>query len=270
MPKATRENLSRARSYLRRSDLIRSFESVCSALNDIIAARPVGQARYEAEVLIYEYISELNKHPQIIKFFQKRKIHATPYIRYNKSQERELLNRLETILHGMQEELQASSEQHSEKKLTKKQDLMSKGKELMAQKDYPRGKGVLRRVIDGWGHEEGLVTEIAMLFLENKLFMEASELFEKAIEDFPSDSKAYGGAVRCYKELHEFEKCEAIYLKAIKQFGSHPKTLLNMAELYKQWRKPDQAYDFAKRALTADPNLEEAKTIIAEMEARLF
>ena len=93
----------------------------------------------------------------------------------------------------------------------------------MAKKDYPRGKGVLRRVVEGWGHEEGLVTEIAMIFLEHQRYMEAVELFEQVIEKFPSDSRAYGGAVRCYKELHEFEKCEKVYMKALKQFGAHPK-----------------------------------------------
>ncbi|GFM33645.1 tetratricopeptide repeat protein [Desulfovibrio subterraneus] len=270
VPKITRENLSRARSYLRRSEIIRSLESICAGIGEILNSKLMGQARYEVEVLVYEYINELNKHPEIIKFFQKRKIYATPFIRYQRGEERELLDRLESVLHGMKEEQHVKQAARVEKKISKKEELLQKGKTLMQAKDYPRGKGVLRRVVEGWGHEEGLITEIAMLFLEHQLYLEAVVLFENVIEQFPSDSKAYGGAVRCYKELHEFERCEQVYLKALKQFGAHPKTLFNMAELYKRWRKLDQAYDYAKRAVTADPYMAEAKVLMEEIEARIF
>lgn len=270
VPKLTRENLSRARSYMRRNDILRSLEAICSGISDILGSRLIGQARYEIEVLVHEYITELNKHPDIIKFFQKRKIHATPFVRYQRGQERELLDRLESILHGMRDEQQSKHTARAQKQVSKKEELLEKGRALMQAKDYPRGKGVLRRVVDGWGHEDGLTTEIAMLFMEHQLYFEAVELFESVIDQFPSDSKAYGGAVRCYKELQEFERCEQVYLKALKQFGAHPKTLFNMAELYRRWRKLDQAYDYAKRAISADPNMKEAKAILKEIEARIF
>ncbi len=269
-PKLARENLARARAYMRRNEIVRSLESACSAFVEILDSRLIGQARYEVEVLIQEYITELNKHPEIKNFFFKKNIHATPYIRFIKGRERDCLERLESILHGIKEESENAREKREERHFSKKQELLERGRKLMEAKDYARGKGVLRRVAEGWGQEEGLITEIAMLFLEHHLCMEAADLFEQAIELNPADSKAYGGAVRCYKELHEFEKCEKLYLRALKQFGSHPRTLLNMAELYKRWRKPDEAYDFARRALSADPTLEEAKAIIKEMEARIF
>lgn len=269
-PKSMRENLARARSYLRRNDMVRSLDAMCKAMREVVTARLFGQARYEVEVLIFEYVSELNKHPEIASFFQKRKIHAAPFVRYARGEEEELLERFESIYTGMRQEHEDHTQKRVERKLSKKSDLLERGKALMAQKDYPRGKGVLRRVVEGWGHEEGLTTDIALLFLEHQLYMEAVALFEQVIVQFPGDSRAYGGAVRCYKELHEFEKCEAVYLKALKQFGSHPRTLLNMAELYKRWRKLDKAYDYARRAVSADCTLKEARAMVEEMESRLF
>jgi len=61
-----------------------------------------------------------------------------------------------------------------------------------------------------------------------------------------------------------------LYKFAIKTYGSHPRTLLHMAEMYMDWHKYDEAYDFAKQAYEADDSLEKAKEIVDKMGKRIF
>ncbi|MDL2279968.1 hypothetical protein LJC15_04845, partial [Desulfovibrio sp. OttesenSCG-928-G11] len=74
--------------------------------------------------------------------------------------------------------------------------------------------------------------------------------------------KAYPLATRCYLEMREFQKAEAVYLQVIKQFGKHPRTMLNLAKLYLEWNKKEQAFQAAMEAWNKDNSLTEAKEIV--------
>jgi pentatricopeptide repeat protein len=91
--------------------------------------------------------------------------------------------------------------------------------------------------------------------------MDGAEFLEMAIEAFPREGQLYGTLVDCYMGAREYEKAEAVYLKVLKQFGSHPRTLVNLAKLYKLLNKRQKAADMAQRALAQDPTNAEAKEI---------
>lgn len=269
-PKSIRENLARAKNYLRRNELIRSIEAGCAALDEFYSATIIGQGRYEVEVLIHEYINDLNRHPEITDFFTKRKIFTNPFFTFARGMERDLANRLETVLHSLKTLEQQEKQEQAERKVMKKEDLIKRGTALLQQGEAPQGKGLLRRVVEGWGNEEGIICAIAQLFLQHELWVESADLFLQALEKFPNDPKAYKGAIQAYRHLREFEKVEKLYLLALRQFGVHPRTMLNIAQFYTEWRKYDDAYDFVKRALEGDPTLEEARILRAEIEKRIF
>lgn len=58
------------------------------------------------------------------------------------------------------------------------------------------------------------------------------------------------------------------YTRALKQFGTHPRTLVNMARMYLAWRKRDEAWTHIQRALQLAPGDAEAKALLAEIEGR--
>ena len=90
---------------------------------------------------------------------------------------------------------------------------------------------------------------------------EALEFFESAIEAFPKDHKAYKGATTCAMELREADKAVELYTLALRQFGKHPTTLLNLAKAYEMAHNREKAFEYASAAVQADPGNKEAKAM---------
>ena len=264
-PKAVRDNIARSRAYLTRGYLPRALEAMEKALHAYEGTLLIGQARFETEVHIHEFVNDLNRNHVICKFFEGRKVLSGPYVSYAPGDEIPLAERLESIRHAMLEEERARAAEQAQKILMRKMELTGNGQARLDAGDLPRGRALLRRVADEWGHEPGVLADIGQRFLRSRLFYEAAELFESALDRFPGEAQAYSGAVAAYMELREYPKAETVYLRALRQFGSHPRTMLNLAKLYMEWRKRDKAYEYANRAAQADPSLTEARELLSRL-----
>lgn len=269
-PKNVRENLARAKSSIRQGNVEKAITCSISAIKAYHPETLLGPARFETEVTLDELIVEFNRSPRIINFFHSQKIHASVYIQYQKGNESELIERLETILHGLEQENAYNEELKRNESEENKQGLIKKALACFERGQLPRGKSYLRRVVDEWGKEEGVMTMAGLAMLEYELYFEAADILHDALVRFPSDSKAWAGAIKAYKFLKEYEKAEGLYLKAMKQFGRHPITMLNLAKLYTEWGKKDKAYDYAKLALEKDPSLREAEELVEAVEKRIL
>ena len=268
--KIVREHFARAKTSLARDEVLKSVSSALAGIEHLIRGRILGTERFDVDVHIAEYFTEFNRHPLIRAYFANKKIMASPFIRYARGTEKAVLGKLSDMEKELQTMEARQEENREQKKEQRKSELIAKGQEFLDQGDHPRGKGLLRRVAEAYGDEPGVLTDISARLLKAKLFVEAADMLEKAIERFPSDSRAWSLASKAYMDMREFERLEILFKKAVKQFGSHPKTLLNMAKMYYMWHKYDEAYDFAKQALDSDGNLEEAKAIISATEKRIF
>ncbi len=264
-PKAVRDNIARSRAYLARGYLTRALEAMETALRAYSGTTLIGQPRFETEVHIHEFVNDLNRNHTVRKFFEQRKVFSGPYVSYTPGEELPLAERLESIRHAMLEEERERAAEQAQKVLMRKMELTGNGQARLDAGDLPRGRALLRRVAEEWGHEPGVLSDIGQRFLRARLFYEAAELFEAALDVFPGEAQAYSGAVAAYMDLREYQKAESVYLRALRQFGSHPRTMLNLAKLYMEWRKRDKAYEFANRAAQADPSLAEARELVARL-----
>lgn len=264
-PKAARDNISRSRAYLQRGYLTRALEAMETALRAYSGTKLIGQARFETEVHIHEFVNDLNRNHAMRAFFERRNVFSGPYAAYAIGEEIALAERLESIRLAMLEEERAQQADKAERELSRKNELFTSGQARLDAGDLPRGRALLRRIADEWGHEPGILTDIGQRFLRARLFFEAAELFEGALAVFPGEAGAYSGAVAAYMELRDFPKAENVYLRALRQFGAHPRTMLNLAKLYMEWRKRDKAFEFANRAAQADPALTEARELVSRL-----
>jgi tetratricopeptide (TPR) repeat protein len=268
--KAVKEHLARAKSYLTRDAVLKSVSTIVVGLEHMIRNRIMGKDRYEVEVHIGEYLREFNRHPLVKEYFMKKNIHATPYVKFVKGKEKELLTQFEGLERDMRSSEKKAEESKGQKKEGRKQELLDKGQDLLDKGEHARGKGFLRRAAEGYGDEPGVIVDVGMRMFKAGLTFEASQVLEKSIEKHPTDPKGYAALVQTYAKLAEYAKCENVYLMAIKQFGGHPKTHLNLAKVYVKLKNYDKAYDYAKKALEQQPDLEEAGKIVKKMEARIF
>ena len=261
-----RENISRARGYLRRDEFARSIEAACDALMRKGSNSALGLGRSEVDLLFIELCDDFSRHPKVIAFLESLGIKGGPFVRYKPGDEMLLAKKLAALRMKMEEVDQAAEENAARKRVQQREEWLRLGQENLAEKNYPKGKVYLRRVVETYGDEPEVIRNVGRLFLEAGLLTEAAEMFALAIERAPNDQHAWRLAIETYDALSEFQKAETLYLDAVKVFGGHPMTVLNIAKFYLKWHKKDDAYEYAQRALAMDADLEEAKAIRDQIE----
>ncbi|WP_461209125.1 hypothetical protein [Desulfocurvus sp. DL9XJH121] len=268
--KRVREDVARARAALGKGNALKSLEHFVRAVDEFKDARIFGREKFEAEVHIQEYLKDFNRHPDVKKHFADKNIHVTPYVAYNRGGEAALLESANKVLAEMRGADKAEEQIKEAKQEHRKEELLEMGRSCLEAKEFPKGKSVLRRLVEEFGSEPGLKTEVGRMLLKAGLYFEAGEALEDALLDAPRDSKALSGAIQAYKHAGEYTKMEMLYKHALKTFGAHPKTLLHMAEMYVKWHKWDEAYDTSKQAYDGDSSLDKAKEIMDSCARRIF
>ncbi len=261
-PPSVLQNIARAKSLSKRDEPVRALGALITALELFEPGKIIGKARYEVEVNILECVNEISRNPKVRDFLTRITRSTSVGIAYAPGEEAKLLPVLRVLRKGLFEQEEEKARSAQEKTENRKQMLLDKGKGHIAAGENPRGKAVLRQLGDEFGHEPGVLAEIGSILIEADLQYEAVEFLEQALEAFPKDGKVYSDLVNCYMGFKEYEKAEAVYLKAVRQFGQHPKTMLNLAKLYMAWNKKELAFDAARQVVRSEPDNKEAREIM--------
>ena len=265
-PPSVSQNIARAKSYVKRDELVRALDCLLSAMEQYHPASIAGKARYVVEVNIQECIADLNSHAKIRELLHSIAKSDKVSIVYQPGKEAGLAPVLQ-ILRKALAESEAEKRRAEEASFAgRKETLFAKAKGHIAEGETPRGKAVLRQLGDEFGQEPGVLADIGKILIGADLKWDAMEFLEQAVELFPKASGAYGDLAACYMEMREYEKGETLYLKAISVFGEHPRTLVNLGKLYIAWNKRDKAFDILNKAVRRDPNNEEAKALFAKVD----
>ncbi len=259
--RSIRENISRARGYLRRDEFFRCIEAANDALMLKANNAALGTGRSEVDLLFAEMCDDFSRHPKVLAFLEGIGVAAAPFLRYKPGDELLLIKKLTAFRIKMEDVEQRAKERAAKRRALQKAEWLQAGQELLRQKNYPKGKVYLRRVAESFGDEAGVIRDVGRLFFDAGLHVEAAEMFALAMANFPTDEQAWRLAIDTYDTLGEFKKAEALYLDAVKAFGGHPLTFLNIAKFYLKWHRKDDAFDYAQRALDMDPSLTEALEI---------
>lgn len=264
-PPSVTQNIARAKSYVKRDELIRALDCLLSALELFQPDTIIGKARYVVEVNILECVADLNSHAKIRSLLQSVAKSANVSIAYTPGEEAKLAPVLQILRKALMETEAAKLRAAEEAVSNRKEALFAKARQHLAEGETPRGKAVLRQVGDEFGGEPGVLADIGKILIGKGLQWEAIEFLEQAVENFPRSSGPYADLVACYLEMREYEKAEKLYLKVIKEFGEHPKTLVNLGKMYISWNKKDKAFDVLNKAVRKDPGNEEARALYAKL-----
>lgn len=267
-PSAVPQNIARAKSLVKRDEPVRAIDALVTALELFEPDKILGKARFEIEVNVQECVGDISRHSAVRALLTRLTRSTSSVIAYTPGEEAKLLPVLKVLRKALAETA-AEEIRTAEGKVTdRKVALLAKGKEHLAAGEMPKARAVLKRLGEEFGTEPGVLLEIGSLLALAKLYYEAAEFLEQALETFPKESGAYGELVSCYTALREHEKAEAVYLRAIAQFGRHPRTLINLGKLYLDWNKKDKALDVLNQAVRMDPGNEEAKALRDQSEGR--
>ena len=80
-----RENISRARGYLRRDDFYRCIEAANDALVLKSTSSALGMGRSEVDLLFVEMCDDFSRHPRVIAFLESIGVSGGPFLRYKKT-----------------------------------------------------------------------------------------------------------------------------------------------------------------------------------------
>ncbi len=262
LPPSIGQNIARAKSLVRRDDPVRALDALIRALDLFEPESIIGKARFEIEVTIQECLADLNRHPKVRALLDQVTRSHNAMINYKPGEENTLKSVLHVLRKGLFEVEQEKVRHDQEKQDHRKSLLLQKASEHLDAGEKPRGKAMLRLLADEFGSEPGVLLQVGTMLIGAKLHYDAAEFLEAAIEAFPKEGRAYQELVTCYLELREWEKAESVYRRAIRQFGAHPKTMLNLAKLYMNWNKKEKAFEAAQHVLRHEPDNAEAKAII--------
>ena len=260
-PLSIGHNIARAKSLVKRNELPRALDCLMAALENFTPGSLIGKARYEAEVHIQQCIVDINLNPAVRKLLTEFSRSSKAGIRYKPGEEAALLAVL-GVLRKALENIELAAKQGAQDAVAqRKAALLEKGQGLLAAGEGVKAKAELRKLAEEFGKEPGILSCIGNMFAAVQLCAEAAEFLELAVEAFPKDGQNYGALVDCYMGMREYEKAEAVYQKALKQFGPHPRTLVNLAKVCKLLNKRQKAAEMAQRALSLEPGNAEAKEI---------
>jgi len=264
--KSIKENVARAKGYLKGGRFRKAMDAALQALNTRMKARLFGQERLEADFQLAEFCDEFSAHPKVIEFLTTIKFRAKPFLRYDKEQVDFVRGRLQIVRRRWEEKIDEEREKALRHRREEKRNWLRAAETSLAAGELPKGKVYLRRVAEKYGDDPGVLTDVGKRMLGASLFGEAAEILSAAMEKEPANSENYRLLVDAYMGLGEYLQAEAVYLAAIKQFGAHPKTYVNMCELYKVWGKRDKIFEYAQRALSIDPTDAQAKALLGKYE----
>ncbi len=266
IPPETSQRLAHIRAYLRRGELLPALEDFSTLLNLYKPAQFANKPRFEIEDSIKNSLIELQKHAPVKDFLKEITNSDKTVLSYRIGSEITLSKQLNIIYRGLLAKQEAAEKEAEQQLIDRYNKLWARGRELINNGELVKGKAMLRKLADEFPDDLDLAVEVADYFKEHRLYVEAGELYKRTIEQSPKNSKAYAGLVVCFIELNEYEQAEGLYNQHLRQFGRHPRTIVNLAWLYLRWGKRSKALDTAYQALAIDPENVEAKAIIDENE----
>jgi pentatricopeptide repeat protein len=262
VPAVVSQNIARAKSLIKRQELPRGLACLITALENFVPGDLVGHARYEVEVNVQQCVADINLNPKVRQLLSELARSSATHIHYTPGEEAALLSVLGLLRKALENMAQAEKQGTQDARKQHKAELLEAGQRLLAEGEGVKAKVELRRLADEFGREPGILAQAGTLLAQAKMPADAVEFLELAIEAFPKDGGTYGTLVDCYMGMKEYEKAEVVYVKALRQFGSHPRTLVNLAKVYKLMNKRQKAAEAAQKALSLDPGNAEAKAIV--------
>lgn len=255
-----KENLGRAKAFLNKQEVLKGVASACEGLKIFLRTKLYGTEKIELEYQIAEIIHMIKTHP-----------HLSPYLpsdfAYHKGSEKQLYNSLVEAIQNMAQTLQQEREESEEEDPEAlKRRLLERMQQSLQSNDRMKASQQLKKIVQEYGGSPGIYSEVADSFYRAGQHKEAIQFARKALDRDPKDMTAYRVAVNAFRSLKQYDQAEAFYRKALGAFGEHANIYLNLARLYREWGKMDNAAAAAKQALSLDCDCQEAESLLQEIQ----
>lgn len=266
VPPTVSQNLARVKSLVARGEPVRAIDALLAAIHTYEDAQVVGRARSGVEFAIQECVDICNNQPQIRKLIRELSRSDKAFIAYAPGEEAKLAGVLRLVRKALDEAEAAKERAAEEEHRLHRESIFTDARAAFQAGEAPKGRALLRRVAEESGAVKGVLEAVADALIEAGFMPDSLPYLEQTVEAFPRESSAYAKLASGYMTLREFEKAEKLYRHAIKEFGAHPKTLLNLGKVYVAWNKRDKAFEVLQQAARLAPEDAEIKELFAKVD----
>lgn len=260
--KSIREDLARAKAAYAKNDDLRVLQLLLSALRAFVTVRPAGPDRTTAESLFRECFANLVK-------LERVKGHLPNGMPYVKGQEKQLYAQLVPLARTIQDEINRESLEAMRERKLRIDQFVIKGTKLLGEGNLLEAQRNFRAAVDEYVDEKGLFPLIASRLIDAGHGKASLEYIKRAIEEAPDNPRAYDFLYTVGDKANEWPAAERILQEAKKQHSQAPLLLQCQARLEAKLGRYAEAADSARQALAANPNLEEARAVLALAQKRL-
>ena len=120
--------------------------------------------------------------------------------------------------------------------------------------NYASATKDFERAVELAPQREGCRQNLALARLETCQFQSAADLFAQVLAAEPDNRVAQIGLAQCKIALNEHEQARVILDAVLQEESDHPEALVERGKVALQMGRADQAEDWTRRALAADPN----------------
>ena len=133
-------------------------------------------------------------------------------------------------------------------------NLFAKAVELHKAQNYREAEPMYNRVLNGLPFEESVLFCMADLYLRMNYNGLAANLLTVLLQNNPGHAQAWCNLGICFRKENKDQLAKEAWMRSLKLAGDTPEVCNNMAGLYCDKSRPDEALPWIERALMLAPN----------------
>ncbi len=254
--------LGRGRAYLNKKEIIKGIMAICEGIKLIINSKIFGKEKIEIDYLLAETVQIVSTIPEIKDYLPED-------FGYSKGGERKLLQDLVGVIKKIAKEMEQGkiekNNKEIEEKEKRKKELLNMLQEYITKKNYMSAGGILKKILTDFGSSPDVFVEVGNKFYLTGDYKQSIKFCKEALKKDPKNMDAYRIIINSYRFLREYATAEKYYKKTLQVFGEHGNIYYNMAKLYSEWEKQDEAKNSIKKAIELEPENQEYKALAKEI-----
>lgn len=261
--KTIREDIARAKAYIGRNDYLRSLDALARAVKGVAASQVFGREKFEVQALLEEAFRDLNGMAVVKKLFPKG-------LNYQRGKEAQLYKTLTRLAARLKDAMEKARIAKQREHLWKLDEMLLEAQKHMENENSLEARKLFRAASDTFTEIEGLNSDIGTRLMMGGLLQEAVEYLKRALEQNPSDNRAYGSLIMCYEGLGETAKAIETVKEAMRRLGVNESLEMRLAKLHLSRREWGEANKYAAAVVQKNPLNLEAEKIIKKTEPKIY
>ena len=177
-PKELRENIARAKGYLRREELPRSLKAMATAMRQYSEVKLTRSARAEIDIQLGEFLNTLIRHQGMQHLLDPNHTGKPRKIPYQQGKELMLATVLEGLARILLQEVEDKSRQEKEARLERKKSLLNSGVKLLQEGQFGKGRAYLKRAAEEFSEDPDILVQVGQLLQTAKQYADAGEILK--------------------------------------------------------------------------------------------